>query len=146
MFRRVALITFASILVRNQILLKNKQMIFRHLTFTFHFHFPEHPLRVFKKNHPSGVLPSRKLLLSSSTSPQRLHPPGLLLAGQCHRRWAGGLQPGDVEYDELPLLLHGDLVVDDHPPAPPHRTVKCAKQSERVEGNSSGCTDKQSIA
>ena len=43
MFRRVALITFANILVRNQILLKNKQMICRHLTFTF----PEHPLRVF---------------------------------------------------------------------------------------------------
>ena len=67
MFWRVALITFANVLVKNQILLKNKQMIFRHLTFTFHFHFPEHPLRVFKKNHPSGVLLSRKLLLSSST-------------------------------------------------------------------------------
>ena len=60
MFRRVALITFANLLVKNQILLKNKQMICRHLTFTFHFHFSgTSSQEFFKKNHPSGVLPSQ---------------------------------------------------------------------------------------
>ena len=95
-------------------------MICRHLAFTF----SEHPLRAFKKNHPSGVLPSRKLLLSSSTKVLNASvPPGLLLAGQCHPRWAGGLQPGDVECDELPLSSEVILLLlTTHPPAPPHRT------------------------
>ena len=74
MFRLVALITFAILLVRNQILLINKQMIYRHLTFTFHFHFPH---RVFKKEHPSGVLPSRKLLLRTAPPPPYLSGPHL---------------------------------------------------------------------
>ena len=52
MFWRVALITFANVLVKNQILLKNKQMICRHLTFTF----PEHPLRVFFLSESVGGL------------------------------------------------------------------------------------------
>ena len=60
MFRLVALISFAILLVRNKILLMNKQMICRHLTFTF----KEHPHRVFKKDRPSGVPSSPKLLLS----------------------------------------------------------------------------------
>ena len=74
MFRLVALITFAILLVRNQILLINKQMICRHLTFTFHFHFPH---RVFKKEHPSGVLPSSKLLLCTAPPPPYLSGPHL---------------------------------------------------------------------
>ena len=37
MFRRVALITFANVLVKNQILLKNKQMICRHFFVTLYF-------------------------------------------------------------------------------------------------------------
>ena len=45
-------------LVRNQILLKNKQIICRHLAFTF----PEHPLRVF-------FLPSSTKVLNASIPP-----------------------------------------------------------------------------
>ena len=74
MFRLVALITFAILLVINQILLINKQMIYRHLTFIFHFHFPH---RVFKKEHPSGVLPSSKLLLCTAPPPPYLSGPHL---------------------------------------------------------------------
>ena len=69
MFRLVALITFAILLVRNQILLINKQMIYRHLTFTFHFHFPH---RVFFHSQSSQ---SSQLSIRCRASLHRMHPP-----------------------------------------------------------------------
>ena len=57
MFRRVALITFANVLVINQILLTNKQMICRHLTFTFHFYFSGILSEFLKRTTPPGCFP-----------------------------------------------------------------------------------------